>query len=121
MQEQVYEGQTEAALRNGVWHRPKTSTPEKGSNTVLAGHRFTYSDPAVFYHLDKVKLHDEIILYWNKQKYIYQVTQIKEVSPTAIETENPTVRDTLTLYTCAPLWTSKNRMVVIANLTGYAK
>lgn len=116
LQTQVYDGAYTNTLNKGVWHRPGTSSPDKGGNTVLAGHRFTYSDPAVFYHLDKLNLGDEIIMYWNKQKYVYKVAGIKEVSPTAIEVEDPTDKPRLTLYTCAPLWTSKYRLVITADL-----
>lgn len=116
MQELVYEGNTDDILKLGVWRRPMSSTPDKQSNTVLAGHRFTYSDPAVFYHLDKIKQGDEIILYWQKKKYIYRTASIKEVPPTAGEVELPTKDPVLTMYTCAPLWSLKNRLVVQANL-----
>lgn len=118
LQQQVHDGPSEAVLMRGLWHRPHTSSPDNDSNTVIAGHRFTYSDPGVFYHLDKVKQADEIILYWNKEKYVYKVDTIKEVPPTEVEIEEPSKEPTLTLYTCTPLWTSKNRLVVQASLIG---
>lgn len=121
LQEEVHEGSNEAVLMKGLWHRPGTSSPDKESNTVIAGHRFTYSDPAVFYHLDKIKEGDNIILYWDKTKYVYRVSLIKEVLPTEVEVEKPSREPILTLYTCTPLWTSKNRLVVQANLTGVDK
>lgn len=117
LQEKINEGKTIAALRNGVWHRPNTSTPPKNSNTVIAGHRFTYQGQAVFYNLDKVKVDDQIVVYWDHQKYVYQVDRIKEVPPTALEVESSTPEARLTLYTCTPLWSAKNRLVVQAKLT----
>lgn len=116
LQELIHEGDSEAVLAKGVWRRPKTSSPEKGSNTVLAGHRFTYSNPAVFYHLDKMRVGDEIILYWQSKKYSYEVSRIYEVLPSAVEVEQYTQEPGLTLYTCTPLWTSKYRLVVQAKL-----
>lgn len=118
LQQQIHEGTSEAVLTQGLWHRPHTSSPDKNSNTVIAGHRFTYSDPAVFYHLDKIKPGDEIIVYWNMKKYVYKTTVTKEVSPNDLGIEKPTKDPILTLYTCTPLWTSKNRLVVQANLIG---
>ncbi len=112
----VYEGATKSALQKGVWHRPQTSSPNRGGNTVLAGHRFTYTDPAVFYHLDKVKIGDEIILFWNQKRYVYKVSVTKVVAPTAVDVENPSNESRLTLYTCTPLWSSAQRLVVIADL-----
>lgn len=116
MQELIHEGDTEAVLMKGVWRRPRTGTPDKPGNMVIAGHRFTYSNPAVFYHLDKIKIGDKIIVYWQSEKYVYQVIRIYEVSPSAVEVEQATDEPKLTLYTCTPLWTSKNRLVVEAEL-----
>lgn len=117
MQEKINEGKTLAALKNGTWRRPNTSTPDKSSNTVIVGHRFTYDGAAVFYNLDKVKVDDEIVVYWNKKKYVYTVERIKEVPPTAVEVEDSTSDARLTLYTCTPIWSAKNRLVVQAKLT----
>lgn len=114
LQEIIHEGATKATLHRGVWHRPGTSSPELGGNTVLAGHRFTYHDPAVFYNLNKVALNDPIVAYWKGQRYDYRVTEIRTVQPTAVEVEAPTKRPRLTLYTCTPLWTSNYRLVIIA-------
>lgn len=67
---QIYEGKTEDTLNLGIWRRPKTSTPDKGGNTVLAAHRFLYtSGPITFYHLDKLVMGDKITVFWNKQRY----------------------------------------------------
>lgn len=116
MQEIIQEGPTEATLMKGVWHRPHTSDPSKGSNTVIAGHRFTYRGAAVFYNLDKVKVGDQIVMYWSGKKYQYEVSRTYIVPPTATEIEQPTDEPILTLYTCTPLWTSKSRLVVEAKL-----
>lgn len=112
--EPVHEGPNKWTLHYGVWHLPFSSTPDKGGNTVFAGHRFTYHDPAIFYHLDKVKIGDSITLYWNKKKYDYKVTTILTVKPTETSVEQPTDKPRLTIYTCTPLWTSKYRLVVEA-------
>lgn len=110
----VYEGTRASTVHKGVWRRPNTSAPDRGGNTVLVGHRFTYSDPAVFYHLDKVKVGDSIALYWNKKKYLYKVEETKVVSPDAVEVEKNTKQPRLTLYSCTPLWSTRSRLVVIA-------
>ena len=117
LDEHVNTGPTEADLLKGVWHRPLTSTPDKGGNTVIIGHRFMYSNTAVFYNLDKVKDGDSITIYWGGKQYTYQVDSVFVVSPTQVEIENNTPDSRLTLYTCTPLWTSKQRLVVQAKLT----
>jgi sortase A len=107
-----------ATLDQGIWRRPNTSEPDKGSNTVLSGHRWLYHDPtsAVFYNLDKIKKDDKIVAVWNGKIYVYVVNDIKEVLPTAIEIEDPTNDTRITLYTCTPLWTATHRLVVTAEL-----
>ena len=113
LSELVYDGSVEP-LSKGVTHRPRTSTPDRASNTVLVGHRFAYTERGVFYHLDKLAVGDELTLHWLTQRYDYIVKEIKVVPPTEISVEAPTDDPRLTLYTCTPLWTSKERLVIIA-------
>ena len=113
----INEGKDMRALQNGPWRLPYTSTPDKGGNTVIIGHRFTYTNPrGAFYQLDKVKLGDEIGIYWQTERYRYKVVKTEVVPPTQISVEAPTTQAQLTLYTCAPLWWPKDRLVVVANL-----
>lgn len=116
MAEAIHEGQNASTLNKGVWHRPATSTPDKQSNTVLSGHRFTYSGKSVFYYLDKVKVGDPVYVYWDQKQYRYEVTQLLEVSPDAGSIEDATNEPRLTIYTCTPLWSAKNRLVIQAKL-----
>jgi sortase A len=110
----VNEGKYANTLKHGLWRRPMTSTPDQGGNTVIVGHRFTYKDPAIFYHLDKVKEGDNFALYWQGKEYLYTVKEIRIVNPDQIEIEENTDEPVLTLYTCTPMWTSKQRLVIIA-------
>lgn len=72
-------------LLEGIWRRPNGSSPDRGSNTVLAGHRFGYRpEMGNFYHLDKVKTDNKIIMVWNQAIYIYRVNEIKIVEPNAV-------------------------------------
>lgn len=104
-------------LANGIWRWPNGSTPDKGSNTTLIGHRFTYTQPkGVFYYLDKVKMNDEIGLWWDNKLYTYRVKDISEVPPTQTSIQDPTKDTRLTIFTCTPLWLPNNRLVVVAEL-----
>lgn len=116
LDETIHEGKYESTLRQGVWRLPLSSTPENGSNTVIAGHRFYYTSTAVFYNLDKVQTNDKLTLNWNGKAYVYKVFSIRTVAPSDVSVEAPTKDPTLTLYTCTPLWTSKYRLVVQAHL-----
>lgn len=106
-----------AVLAQGIWRWPAGSTPDKGGNTVLVGHRFTYTNPkGVFYFLNKVQIGDKIGLLWADKTYVYSVVRTETVSPREVSILSPTARPTVTLYTCTPLWAPKNRLVVIAEL-----
>lgn len=114
LEEPIFGG-GKASLSKGVWRVFRTSTPDKGGNTVLVGHRFTYKNPAgVFYHLDKVQKNDPITVHWQGKIYEYRVTDIKVVPATEVSVEDNTNDPRLTIYTCTPLWSVANRLVVIA-------
>ncbi|MGH7158146.1 MAG: sortase [Candidatus Saccharimonadales bacterium] len=116
MQEAIYGGGI-GALSSGVWRVPHTSTPDKGGNTVLVGHRFTYKDPTgVFYHLDKVERGDRVTVHWQGKVYQYQVADIRVVPATELSVEAGTPEPQLTLYTCTPVWSVENRLVIVAKL-----
>ena len=116
LDEEIIVGDDPSNVNLGVWHRPRSSTPDKGGNTVLVGHRFTYSDPATFYHLDKVDVGDRFAIWWESEEYVYEVLQTKVVGATAIEIEENTEEPIVTLYTCTPVWTAENRLVIRAAL-----
>jgi LPXTG-site transpeptidase (sortase) family protein len=116
LNEKILEGTDVSTVNSGVWRRPLSSTPDLESNTVLVGHRFTYNAAAVFYSLDKLHEGDKFAVYWKKAEYLYEVVSVKIVEPSAIEIEAPSAEPTLTLYTCTPVWTAKNRLVVVAKL-----
>lgn len=114
---QIYTGQSMYELNKGVWHIWGTSTPDKGGNTVVAGHRFTYISPkGIFYFLDKLRLGDRVTVDWSGTEYTYKVANIKIVPPTDISIEKPTKDNRFTMYTCTPLWTAQNRLIVTAEL-----
>jgi LPXTG-site transpeptidase (sortase) family protein len=115
LDQEIYEGPHANTLSKGVWRKPHTSTPDKGSNTVLAGHRFSYSDPSVFYNLDKLKPGDRFSVYWQSREIAYEVNAVRVVSPLAVEIEMPTSESRLTIYTCTPVWSSRDRLVITAN------
>jgi LPXTG-site transpeptidase (sortase) family protein len=117
MRETVHGGDIRS-LKKGVWHLPHTSTPDKGGNTVLVGHRFTYDGQSVFYHLDKVRKKDRLGLWWDGKLYEYEVVNTMVVPATEVSVEKNTLEPLLTLYTCTPLWNPKDRLVIQAKPVG---
>jgi LPXTG-site transpeptidase (sortase) family protein len=108
------------ALNHGAWRMPQTSTPDKGSNTVIAGHRFKYLPPSnlTFYLLDKLAVGDKFMIIWSGKLYNYQVTETKIVPPTEVSILDATEKSQVTLLTCDPVFTQKNRLIVIGELIG---
>lgn len=113
--EPIVEGGDIWVIRNGgTWRRPQTSKPNQDGNTVIVGHRFYGSNISTFYHLDKVLIGQVLAVYWEGEEYLYEVTETKVVEATEVEIEAPTNDKQLTIYTCTPIWTAKQRLVVIA-------
>lgn len=113
----IVEGENELALDIGMWHLPDSSTPNKGGNTVITGHRFLYtSGPNTFFNLDKVTIDDTILVYWEGKEYKYKIYEITIVTPDRVDIEANTNESILTLYTCTPLWTNTKRLVIKAIL-----
>lgn len=111
----IVEGKDDRALLRGIWHLPNTSTPDKGGNTVLTGHRFQYlAGPRTLYLLDQMKVGDIVIVYWQGKEYDYSIKERRIVNPDAVEILNNTDTPRLTIFTCTPLFSTKQRLVLIA-------
>jgi LPXTG-site transpeptidase (sortase) family protein len=104
------------ALMRGMWRLPQTSTPDKGSNTVISGHRWLHKfpHPVTFWALNKVQAGDEIIVIWNGKTIKYKVFETKIVNQYATSILKPTKEPILTLFTCDPIYVGTNRLVVLA-------
>lgn len=114
---EIYEGSSAAILNKGIWRRPLSSTPQNGGNTVLVAHRYLYTTgPNTFYHLDKLKMGDKFSIFWVDKEYDYEIFNIKIVQSDDLSIEKNTLQPIITLYTCTPLWTSKDRLVITAKL-----
>ena len=80
------------------------------------GHRTTFGQP--FFDVDKLENGDEIIVTTLSGRYVYRVTGQEIVSPSdyhVISTTDPT-RATLTLTSCHPKYTARERIIVFAEL-----
>jgi sortase A len=117
LDEKIYSGTDANLVNKGVWARPNTSIPSRGSNTVLVAHRFTYNGPATFYNLDKIQTNDAVSVYWEGKEYVYTVFDVRVVPAGTLSVEAPTDEHILTLYTCTPLWSARDRLVIKARLT----
>jgi len=107
-------------LSRGSWRVPESSTPDKGSNTVITGHRFKYLPPnnLTFYLLDKLEPGDVFSVIWNEKDYYYRVRENKIVDKTEISILNSTKESVVTLFTCHPIYSTEQRLVVVGDLIG---
>ena len=112
----IVEGNNDrVALSKGAWRLPGTSTPDQGGNTVLGGHRWMFtSGPRTFYHLDKLVIGDMVQTDWKGKTYTYRVREVRVVKPEQTEILNASSQKILTLFTCTPIFSSKQRLVVVA-------
>lgn len=117
---QIYEAQSETVLSQGLWRMPMTSDNPTSGNMVITAHRYLRRppNPNTFYLLDKLQVNDEFQLYWQGQRYNYQVKNIKIVEPEQLDILYNTPQAQLTLFSCTPLFTSEKRLVVIAEMVG---
>jgi sortase A len=108
---------SEYGLSLGSWHVPESSTPDKGGNTVITGHRFKYLPPnnLTFYLFHKLEKDDIVSVIWKDQTYYYKITQIKKVPSSDFSILAPSDKPILTMFTCDPIYSTENRLVVIAD------
>jgi sortase A len=103
-------------LKKGPGHYPDTPLPGQLGNSAIAGHRTTFGQP--FFDVDKLRNGDEIVVTTLDGRFVYRVTGQEIVSPSdyqVIATTDPT-RATLTLTSCHPKYTARERIIVYAEL-----
>ena len=110
----IVQGVGLADLRKAPGHYPSTPLPGEQGNAAIAGHRTTYGAP--FNRLGELVDGDEILVTTVKGSYTYTVGRIHVVKPSQVEVLDPTPTPVLTLTTCHPKYSAKERLVVVANL-----
>lgn len=103
-------------LKKGPGHYPETPMPGQLGNSAIAGHRTTFGQP--FFDIDKLETGDEIVVTTLAGRFVYRVTGQQIVSPNeyqVIATTDPT-KATLTLTSCEPKYTARERIIISAEL-----
>lgn len=101
-------------LEYGPGYIVGTSLPGTGGNFAIAGHRTTYGAP--FGNLDRVQLGETIIFQTNTNEYKYKVVDVQIVSPTDNFVLQNYGDDRITLTTCHPKFSAKQRLIVVGQL-----
>ena len=112
----VLEGINENTLKIGPGHYSTTALPGTGGNVGIAGHRTTYGAP--FGNLDELNIGDSILLTVDSKTFHYQVDSIDVVQAVGGEyVLFDRGDDRLTLTTCHPKYSAKERLIVSGILT----
>lgn len=110
----VVEGTDVADLRRGPGHYSGTVMPGELGNAAIAGHRTTYGAP--FNRLDELDRGDPITVTTVNGTYAYTVEETLVVHPGDGSVLAPTPQAQLTLTTCNPEFSARERLIVAARL-----
>ena len=110
----MVEGVTLRDLKKGPGHYPDSPLPGQKGNAAIAGHRTTYGAP--FNRIDELVAGDEILVDTAQGEFRYLVTEQQIVKPTQTEVLEDKGDDRLTLTSCHPEYSSRQRIIVVANL-----
>jgi LPXTG-site transpeptidase (sortase) family protein len=109
-------------LRGGVVVHPISRKPGIPGNFFVTGHSSYYAwDKGrfkdVFALLHEVEIGDIVEIFWEGKKYTYEMNLKNVVPPTETSVLNqPKDKTILTLMTCTPVGTNKNRLVLSGKL-----
>ena len=110
----VFEGVTVETLRKGPGHMPWTPLPGQPGNAVISGHRTTYGRP--FFDLDQLKPGDRIEIETAIGTHLYVVRDSFVVKPTDVWVTEEREGGWLTLTTCNPKFSARERLIITAEL-----
>ena len=123
MDEIVVEGTDVDALRKGPGHYSWTPMPGQPGNASIAGHRTTYGAP--FANIGNLRPGDRITVQTAQGEFIYEVLAQDSptkgyliVSPDRVDLLRDKGSNLLTLTSCHPRFSNRQRIVVQAKLLG---
>ena len=104
-------------LENGVVKYPGSAYPGEVGNSFIFGHssNFSWAEGAyndVFAQLGELHEKDEIIIYFEQEKYVYRVINTQVVRPGYVDKSDNEWKKLLTLMTCWPVGTTLNRLLI---------
>jgi sortase A len=117
----IVEGVSRDDLRKGPGHVPSTVLPGQDGTFGVSGHRTTYGAP--FYRLNELAKGDTMTVVTREAIYTYTVTRTAIVRPTDtqvldnVEGPDGKPKATITLTTCHPRYSARQRLIVFGDLT----
>lgn len=123
----ISEGTDQATVLDvlGIGHYADTAMPGEIGNFALTGHRQTHGRP--FYSVTSLEEGDALIVETAEAWYVYKVTDTRIVTPrqTEVIAPNPdepaaaATEASITLTTCHPLFSTKERYIVHGTLDNW--
>ena len=110
----VFEGVSSETLAKGPGHMPGTPIPGQPGNSVISGHRTTHGRP--FYDLDLLVAGDRIEVETSIGLHVYEVRESFVVAPTDVWVTDNRSGAWLTLTTCHPRFSARERLIITAEL-----
>lgn len=103
-----------SALERGAWRLPLSATPGHIGNTIISAHRYKYLPPSskTFYLLDKLKVGDTFTITWEGKTYRYGIDTREIRAANDLDMLKDTFDRRVTLITCNPLFSTKERLIV---------
>lgn len=110
----IFSGTERPILNKGPGHMPRTPLPGQPGNSVVAGHRTTYGRP--FHDLDLLEPEDRIEVESAAGTHVYEVRETIIVKPTDVWVTDPRPGAWMTLITCHPKFSARERLIVFAEM-----
>jgi sortase A len=110
----VFEGVTRETLTQGPGHMPNTPLPGQPGNAVISGHRTTYGRP--FFDFDLLQPGDRIEVETSIGTHVYVVRENLIVAPTDVWVTDDKAGGWLTLTTCNPKFSARERLIISAEM-----
>lgn len=110
----VFSGVDRQTLKSGPGHMTTTPLPGQPGNAVISGHRTTYGRP--FFDFDLLAVGDRVEIESQSGTHAYQIREIRVVRPTDVWVTHDRPGGWLTLITCNPKFSARERLVVFAEM-----
>lgn len=106
----------------GVGHYEGTAMPGQIGNFAVAGHRATYGKP--FNRVEELQIGDPLVVQTETTWYVYRIVSTEVVTPRDVQVIAPTPNQpdvpptvaSMTMTTCHPLFSARERFIVHAEL-----
>jgi sortase A len=106
----------------GIGHYEGTAMPGGIGNFAVAGHRVTYGKP--FNRIEELQVGDALVVQTEEVWYVYRVTgalvvqpeQVEVIAPVASQPGATPTEAVMTLTTCHPMYSARERYIVHATL-----